>query len=89
MITTKHGRFGMARDNHFWIICKSERNCFKELHAYAKSHPEKTIWYCNCGTKPGRPIPIPEATFEVYTPEKCDGLIIGWKNYQYGKCDVK
>ncbi len=87
MITNTCHRFGNqhTNQNHFYIVNSMPNDCYKELAEYAKKHPEQTILYYNAGTAPGRPIPVPETVFEVYTPKNVDGLLIGWRIYQYGR----
>lgn len=61
----------------------------EELRQYAKEHPEQDIYYINCGTRPGKPVPVAEATFEVFTPTKPMPTFFGWSLYQYGKTWLK
>lgn len=86
MITAECNRYGKSHnEEHFWIVNQMLSECYEELRRYAKEHPEQTVLYCNCDTRPGYPIPVPETVFEVYTPREVDGLFLGWKIYQYGK----
>jgi hypothetical protein len=85
MITKQSSKYGYATADHFWIVCRSEKECMEELRQYAKEHPEQDICYINCGTRPGKPIPVTEATFEVYTPQSPLIMPFGWSLYKYGK----
>ena len=85
MITDTCNRYGKAPENSFWIINEMPKECYKELKEFALSHPTQLILYSDCGTRPAKPIPIPETIIEVYTPKKINGILFGWKVYQYGK----
>lgn len=77
------------RDDTFFIDGMSRSDTMKELKEYADSHPEKWIYYHDCGYGPGYPIPTckhvlevrvfnkgPEGMFPFYSlyQEGCDGL---------------
>lgn len=87
MITKKCNRYGKAPENSFWIINEMPKQCYKELREFALANPDILILYSDCGTRPGKPIPIPETIIQVYTPKKVSGILLGWKVYQYGKED--
>lgn len=53
------------KDKGFWIEGKDYDDCIKQLREYGKNHPEKWIYFYNCGAGPAYPIPVARYLFEV------------------------
>lgn len=49
----------------FWIEGKDRTDCIKQLREWADAHPEKWIYYYDCGMRPAHPIPVARQLFEV------------------------
>lgn len=49
----------------FWLEGKNFDDCIKQLREYGKQHPEKWIYYYNCGLGPAYPVPVARNLFEV------------------------
>lgn len=53
------------KDKGFWLEGKDYEDCIKQLREYGNAHPEKWIYYYNCGVGPAYPIPVARNLFEV------------------------
>ena len=49
----------------FWIEGKDRADCIKQLQEWANAHPEKWIYYYDCGMRPSYPVPVARQLFEV------------------------
>ena len=52
-------------DEGFWLTGRDYNDCIHQLKEYGKAHPEKWIFFSDCGMRPGKPVPVPEQLFEV------------------------
>lgn len=55
----------ISPDKGFWLEGKDYEDCIKQLKEYGASHPEKWIYFYDCGLGPAYPIPIARNLFEV------------------------
>ena len=80
---------GWTKDRHkgFYIDGKDLEDCLHQLREWGKNHPEKWIYYFDCGTKPGYPIPVARRIIEVYIRDSYPGfgLMILWRLFQKGE----
>lgn len=58
---------GLAKnsDEGFWLEGKDYEDCIKQLKEYGASHPEKWIYFYDCGLGPAYPVPVARNLFEV------------------------
>lgn len=70
----------------FWLDGKNRSDCFQQLQQYGKQHPEKWIYYYDCGVGPGYPVPVARQLFEVsiYDAEPA-GMMLFSRLFQEGK----
>ena len=80
--------FVKEKDKGFWLTGKDYNDCIKQLEEYGKKHPEKWIFYSDCGMRPGKPIPVAEQLFEVEIADECPPGMFLWKCFQEG-CEGK
>lgn len=52
-------------DEGFWLEGKDYEDCIKQLKEYGTSHPEKWIYFYDCGLGPAYPVPFARNLFEV------------------------
>ena len=52
-------------DEGFWLEGKDYEDCIKQLKEYGASHPEKWIYFYDCGLGPAYPVPVARNLFEV------------------------
>ena len=52
-------------DKGFWLEGKDYEDCIKQLKEYGASHPEKWIYFYDCGLGPAYPVPVAKHLFEV------------------------
>ena len=52
-------------DKGFWLEGKDYEDCIKQLKEYGASHPEKWIYFYDCGLGPAKPVPVAKHLFEV------------------------
>ena len=52
-------------DEGFWLEGKDYEDCIKQLKEYGASHPEKWIYFYDCGFGPAYPVPVARNLFEV------------------------
>lgn len=75
------------RDDTFYIDGMSRKETMKELKEYADSHPEKWIYYHDCGYGPGYPVPTCKHVLEVRSFDKRPAVgMLFYSLYQEG-CD--
>ena len=75
------------RDDTVYIDGMSRKDTMKELKEYADSHPEKWIYYHDCGYGPGDPIPTCKHVLEVRSFDKRPAVgMLFYSLYQEG-CD--
>ena len=66
MISTKHHKYGKYPDGKgFFITGKDKEECMAQLREYRAQNPDQDIRVYYCGTRPGKPIPIPEVTLDI------------------------
>ena len=53
------------QDEGFWLEGKDYEDCIKQLKEYGASHPEKWIYFYDCGLGPAYPVPVARNLFEV------------------------
>ena len=53
------------KDKGFWLEGKDYEDCIKQLREYGNAHPEKWIYFYDCGVGPSYPIPVTRNLFEV------------------------
>ena len=58
---------GLSKDptTGFWLEGKDYADCIKQLKEYGASHPEKWIYFYDCGLGPAYPVPVARNLFEV------------------------
>lgn len=82
---------GFAKDpsKGFWLEGKDRTDCIRQLQEWADAHPEKWIYYYDCGMRPAYPIPVARQLFEVsiYDAEPV-GLMLFSRLFQEG-CENK
>lgn len=49
----------------FWLEGKDYEDCIKQLKEYGSAHPEKWIYFYDCGMAPAYPTPVARYLFEV------------------------
>jgi hypothetical protein len=74
----------ISKDKGFWLTGKDYNDCIKQLKEYGKNHPEKWIFFSDCGMRPAKPIPTPEQLFEVMIADKCPTGMFMWSLFQEG-----
>ena len=52
-------------DEGFWLEGKDYEDCIKQLKEYGTSHPEKWIYFYDCGLGPAYPVPVARNLFEI------------------------
>ena len=52
-------------DEGFWLEGKDYEDCIKQLKEYGASHPEKWIYFYDCGLGPAYPVLFARNLFEV------------------------
>ena len=52
-------------DEGFGLEGKDYEDCIKQLKEYGASHPEKWIYFYDCGLGPAYPVPVARNLFEV------------------------
>ena len=52
-------------DKGFWLEGKDYADCIKQLKEYGAAHPEKWIYFYDCGLGPAYPVPVARNLFEV------------------------
>lgn len=52
-------------DEGFWLEGKDYEDCIKQLKEYGASHPEKWIYFYDCGLGPAYPVPVARNLFEI------------------------
>ena len=77
------------KDKGFWLEGKDYEDCIKQLREYGNAHPEKWIYFYDCGVGPSYPIPVTRNLFEVaiYDCEPAS-LMFMYDCFQKG-CDNK
>lgn len=80
------GGLEIPEDKGFWVDGKDRADCFRQLREYGERHPEKWIYYYDCGVGPGYPIPVARQLFEVsiYDAEPA-GIMLFSQLFQEGK----
>lgn len=73
-------------DKGFWLEGKDYKDCIKQLKEYGAFHPEKWIYFYDCGLGPSYPTPIARNLFEVsiYDAEPAE-LIFFSRCFQEGR----
>lgn len=79
----------IAEEKGFWLTGKDYSDCISQLRDYAKENPKKWIFFSDCGTRPGKPIPVPENLFEVRIADKCPTGMFFYKLFQEGSEGLK
>lgn len=76
-------------DKGFWLEGKDYADCIKQLKEYGTAHPEKWIYFYDCGLGPAYPVPVARNLFEVsiYDAEPA-ALMLFSKCFQEG-CERK
>jgi len=54
-----------SEDKGFWLEGKDRQDCFNQLKEFGEAHPEKWIYYYDCGLGPSWPVPVAMHLFEV------------------------
>lgn len=75
-------------DEGFWLTGRDCNDCIHQLKEYGKAHPEKWIFFSDCGMRPGKPVPVPEQLFEVEIADECPPGMFMWECFQEG-CEGK
>lgn len=72
-------------DKGFWLEGKDYADCIKQLKEYGSAHPEKWIYFYDCGLGPAYPVPVARNLFEVsiYDAEPA-ALMLFFKCFQEG-----
>lgn len=52
-------------DKGFYIEGKNFDDCITQLKDWCKNHPEKWVYYCNCGVGPAKDFPIARNVIDV------------------------
>ena len=71
-------------DKGFWLEGKDYEDCIKQLKEYGASHPEKWIYFYDCGLGPAYPVPIARNLFEVSIYDAEPAVLM-----RYSKCIQK
>lgn len=53
------------KDKGFWLDGTDRADCIRQLQEYGKEHPERWIYFHDCGMGPGYPVPVARNLFEV------------------------
>ena len=77
--------YGEKRDG-FFIDGANFDDCYKQLIQYGKEHPEKWIYYYDCGVNVGYPIPVATYILEVTVLDREPAGIMISRLFQKG-CD--
>lgn len=69
----------------FWLEGNDYADCIKQLKEYGAAHPEKWIYFHNCGLGPSKPVPVAKNLFEVaiYDSEPA-AFMMFWTLFQEG-----
>ena len=77
--------FIKQEDDGFWLTGKDYNDCIRQLKEYGNNHPEKWIFFSDCGMRPGKPIPVAEQLFEIKIANECPTGMFMWRLFQEGK----
>jgi len=77
--------FKIPENKGFWLTGKDYNDCIKQLKEYGQKHPEKWIFFSDCGIRPGKPIPVAEQLFEVKIADECPTGMFMWRCFQEGQ----
>lgn len=79
-------------DKGFWLEGKDYADCIKQLKEYGATHPEKWIYFYDCGLGPAYPVPVARNLFEVsiYDAEPAALMLFStcFQEGCDGKCEI-
>lgn len=79
----------ISEDEGFWLEGNDYADCIRQLKEWGAAHPEKWIYFHDCGLGPAKPVPVAKHLFEVaiydYKPA-C--FMMFWHLFQEG-CEQK
>ena len=79
----------LAEDKGFYVEGVTYNDCINQLKEYGEKHPEKWIYYHNCGYGPSHPVPICRNVLEVMIFDKQPAApVLFTRLFQKG-CDGK
>ena len=55
----------ISKDKGFWLEGKDYKDCIRQLKEWGSAHPEKWIYFYDCGLGPAKPVPVARYLFEV------------------------
>lgn len=55
----------ISEDKGFWLEGNDYQDCIKQLKEYGAAHPEKWIYFYDCGLGPAKPVPVAKHLLEV------------------------
>ena len=54
-----------SKDRGFWLEGNDYADCIKQLKEWGAAHPEKWIYFYDCGIGPSKPVPVAKHLLEV------------------------
>lgn len=55
----------ISKDKGFWLEGNDYQDCIRQLKEWGDAHPEKWIYFYDCGLGPAKPVPVAKHLFEV------------------------
>ncbi len=55
----------ISEEKGFWLDGNDYNDCIKQLKEYGAAHPEKWIYFYDCGLGPAKPVPVAKHLLEV------------------------
>lgn len=79
----------LSKDKGFWLEGNDYKDCIRQLKEWGAAHPEKWIYFYDCGLGPAKPVPVAKHLLEVaiydYEPA---GFMMFYHLFQEG-CEQK
>ena len=75
----------IPKEKGFWVDGKDLNDCFKQLKEWGEKHPEKWIYYYDCGIAPGSPVPVARHLLEISIYDAKPAALLFSRCFQEGK----